>query len=157
MAADVSVLKGMYFYNFIRFTAWPKNIDTSKEVKVSVFDANAFAEILRSISQKSHFLPKMLVNNCRTLDCTEHMQAIFIRDITEVKQQYMLERLIGMPVLTISDQAGFLKMGGMIELQETAGRLVFSINLIAFKQSGLYISADILAMAHSVIRKTAVP
>ncbi|MDQ6975002.1 MAG: YfiR family protein [Mariprofundaceae bacterium] len=157
MAADVSLLKGMYFYNFIRFTTWPKPIDAAKQVKVVVFDARLFSVILQKISEKSHFLPKMLVTPCRTPDCANNMQAVFFHDITDIKRQYTLESLAGTPVLTISDQIGFLKMGGMVELQESSGRLGFSINLAAFNKSGLYISADILEMAQDVIREANTP
>lgn len=156
-AADISLMKGMYFYNFVRFTTWPQDIDVTKEVDITVFDAQDFSGVLRKISKKSRFLPKMLVKDCRTLVCAGTMQALFLRDITEVKRQYMLERLYGTPVLTISDQAGFLKMGGMIELQEMGGRLVFNINLTALNQSGLYISADILEMAQHVVKESNKP
>ncbi len=152
-AADITVLKGVYLYNFIRFTEWPDVEQVAKTVQVAVFDSVSFADLLRQVSDKSQHYPKMMVDDCRSLDCSPDMQAVFIHNDEAVKRQYIIDSVASKPVLTVSDQQGFLQQGGMMELQELDGRLVFSINLPALKHAGLYISADILDMAYHLIRE----
>jgi len=152
-ATDITVLKGVYLYNFIRFTEWPERDKAEKSVQVAVFDSMNFAELLRQVSDKSHYFPKMMVDDCRSLDCSPTMQAVFIHNDEAVKRQYIIDSVADKAVLTVSDQQGFLQQGGMIELEEIDGRLVFSINLPALKKAGLYISADILDMAYYLIRE----
>jgi hypothetical protein len=152
-ATDINVLKGVYLYNFVRFTQWPGAEGIAKSIQVAVFDSVSFAELLRQVSNKSRQRPKMIIDECRSLDCSPHMQAVFIHNNEAMKRQYIIDRVASKAVLTISDQQGFLQQGGMIELQEVDNRLVFSINLYALKKAGLYISADILDMAYHLIRE----
>lgn len=56
----------------------------------------------------------------------------------------------GLPVLTVSDAAGMLDHGAMINLQIEDGRIVFDVELDALRRAGLDASAKLLRLARFV-------
>lgn len=56
----------------------------------------------------------------------------------------------GQPVLTVSDAAGMLDHGAMINLQIEDGRVVFDVELDALRRAGLDVSAKLLRLARFV-------
>ena len=58
----------------------------------------------------------------------------------------------GRPMLTISDQPGFVDRGGMIEMKLVAGRTRFDINLAAARAAGLNLSSQLLQLAERVVQ-----
>ena len=58
----------------------------------------------------------------------------------------------GRPMLTISDQPGFIDHGGMIEMKLVAGRTRFDINLAAARAAGLTLSSQLLQLAERVVQ-----
>lgn len=152
-SADITMVKGIYLYNFIRYTQWPIESKVTEHVEVAVFGSADFSTTLKEIAQQSNFRPTMKVSVCQSIPCEVVMQVAFIHHEDPLKRKYILDALTGNAVLTVSDQRGFLQQGGMIEVLEQDGHLVFSINLAKIKKEKLYISADILQMAQHVIQE----
>ncbi len=152
-AMDISLMKGVYLYNFIRFAQWPGDPGAAREVSVAVYAPQGFVEYLRKISTRSHSYPKMQVRWCASVECADAAHVLYVHGVEDVKLEMLLTAMQGREVLTVSDQPGFVQSGGMIQLVEDRGRLVFDINLRAIQEAGLYISADILDMARKVVRQ----
>jgi len=54
------------------------------------------------------------------------------------------------PVLTISELAGFVQAGGIVELNDAKGKIQFDINLDVAFFNGLTISSRLLSLAHYI-------
>lgn len=61
-----------------------------------------------------------------------------------------LDTLRGQPVLTVSDNADFLKRGGMIQFVLVANHVRFAVNLDAVRSAQLGLSSELLKVAISV-------
>ena len=68
-----------------------------------------------------------------------------------------LERLQGLPVLTVGDSEQFAQQGGMIGFSLQDNKVRFEINLGAAQQAGLKISSRLLTLAKKVIVAPATP
>jgi len=58
--------------------------------------------------------------------------------------------LTNLPILTVSDQDGFLDNGGMIVLKNNGSRLQFGVDLRRVEKSGIKISSKMLQVANEV-------
>jgi hypothetical protein len=59
-----------------------------------------------------------------------------------------LLELKNQPILTVGENMGFLKAGGMIGLEKLNGKMQLNINLPVIKQSELVVSSRILKLAN---------
>ena len=62
----------------------------------------------------------------------------------------MIDRLRGLPVLTVGESEGFAAQGGCVNFYIEANKIRFEVNLQAAKQQHLRISAKLLALARIV-------
>jgi len=77
-----------------------------------------------------------------------HVLFISQPDTETLKQA--LERVRGLPVLTVSESSDFLRLGGMINFVVEQDRVRFEINLEAAEQHHLKLSSKLLAVARVV-------
>ncbi len=150
---DVSLMKGVYLYNFIRFAAWPDDPGSRTRVIVAVYGSPVFADTLEMISQKSEYPPHMQVRRCQTVSCVDGAHVLYAHKMEDIRLAALLKHVAKHPVMTVSDQAAFVRQGGMLELVEEEGHLRFDANLKAVRDSGLYLSADVLDMARTVVNQ----
>jgi hypothetical protein len=59
-------------------------------------------------------------------------------------------RLRGRPVLVVTGRDGALDAGSMVNFLMQSGRVRFEVSMVAARQAGLMISADLLAVAQRV-------
>ncbi|MES0370720.1 MAG: YfiR family protein [Mariprofundaceae bacterium] len=145
-------IKAVYIYNFIRFTEWPDEVlSTDQPVKLSVFGnlpllkalkKDSFREMIKSANIETH--------PCQMPGCLKENQALFIDSSQSRQLTNIIKSLNHRPVLTISDIPGFADRGGMIEMKNEHGRVVFIVNLRAAFKAKLYISAQLLQLAELV-------
>jgi hypothetical protein len=62
----------------------------------------------------------------------------------------LLRRAAALPVLTVSDDPGFLDNGGIVRLRSVSGRMRFDVNAGAAQRVGLRISSQLLQLAMTV-------
>ncbi len=150
---NISLMKGVYLYNFIRFASWPDDPGSRTKVIVAVYGSPVFADQLEVISQKSEYPPDMEVRRCQTVSCVDGAHVLYVHDMEDVRLLALLEHVAKHPVMTVSDEADFVQLGGMLELVEEEERLRFDVNLKAIRDSGLYLNADVLDMARKVVNQ----
>ncbi|MDV7397458.1 YfiR family protein, partial [Arthrospira platensis SPKY1] len=68
--------------------------------------------------------------------------AVFVPQAEGIILDALQRAAAGRPMLTISDQPGFVDRGGMIEMKLVAGRTRFDINLAAAQAAGLSLSSQ---------------
>jgi len=79
-------------------------------------------------------------------------QVLYLPDAEAGRAESSLRGLGSAPVLTISDQAGFVQAGGMIGLRMDDNRVRFDVNLLAAQRAGLTLSSQMLKLAGQVLR-----
>lgn len=93
----------------------------------------------------------------KTIDLSEspkQCQLLFLpREENPVRLQAWLKNCVNLPILTVSNSADFLEIGGMIALLADGSRLQFEVNLAQVKRVGLKLNSQMLAIARNVLGK----
>lgn len=145
-------LMAVYVYNFTRYTTWPGEDPGHTGTRLAVLGRNPFGSAMDEVAARSPAESRLQISYCGDLACARDSDAVFIEgghmNASSIRQ--MLEALAGKPVLTISDQPGFARMGGMIELVRDKGKLAFRVNVGAAGRERLHISAQLLQLGEVV-------
>ena len=147
-SASAARLEAAFIMNFVKFTEWSAPEDMSLVVCV-IGDARVGAAVidaLRTTPNGSRVQVRQLADQPSTPDC----HVAFIAGSQIGRARSMLDALRGRPILTVSDGAGFLQAGGMIELFVEGGRLRFAVNLDAVEQAHVRLSSHVLGLAKIV-------
>ena len=162
-AGDV---EAAYLINFLRYTQWPDSSFATPQAPfvLSVVGAEQIAASVRAVAHAAGVVngrsievrwiadtdaaarrdathQKQLEDNLRE----SHM--VFVHASAGSVREQELAALAGKAVLTVSDQAGFSAAGGMIELINASGHIVFQANPSAIRNAGLVVSAKVLKLA----------
>jgi hypothetical protein len=144
--ADVKVA---FLYNFFKFIEWPKAAASQAAYSLCTEKNDSLGEGLLVLEQKTVGINVMHiyrdVSDKKLPEC--HM--VYIGSSENIK--LILDRLKGLPVVTVSDQVDFIEQGGMIGLIQDGNRLNFEINLDRINAEGVHIDVKLLKLAKNVI------
>ncbi len=157
-AADADVyskqeIEAAYLYNFLLFVRWPQKI--GDDLTICGLGDEGFSKSLRPLVGKkikgtAITLHVNVFSDLRTADITK-CSLIFISSAYKDSLSDILDRLRGLPILTVSDISDFVQSGGMLGLVEQHGRLRWQVNQYVVKESGLSLASQLLRNALMVI------
>ena|SRR5438105_12300579 len=144
-------VKAAFLYNFVKFVQWPSTPSAPAPFRICVLGRGPFGASLSNIVQSKSIsgrpiLSMRLQSPAEARSC--HVLFISQPDAETLKQA--LERVRGLPVLTVSESSDFLRLGGMINFVVEQDRVRFEINLEAAEQHHLKLSSKLLAVARVV-------
>ena len=145
-------VKAAFVLNFMKFTAWPTGpVTASKTIVLGATDSHPLAGQLHELEGREvRDLQVRVVH--RTADDSPPCDVIFVTRIDDATLNALRSEVAARPILTISDQTGFLEQGGMIEIKLVDGRTRFDINLLAARAAGLTLSSQLLQLAERVVK-----
>lgn len=152
-AVSEDAVKAGFVYNFVKFTQWPGeregdsrllDVCTPGTLPLDGHFALLQGRMIggRKIVLRSHVAPADW-RSC---------QVLYLPDAEGARAEGGLRGLGSAPVLTISDQPGFVQAGGMIGLRVEDNRVRFDVNLLAAQRAGLALSSQMLKLAGQVLR-----
>jgi len=150
-------ITALYLYNFLLFVDWPKNA-ASDTIKLATYGAPRVYEALKPMAGKMIKGKKLVVFSLAGPEGLDDCcQVLFVGDTEPQILKELLKEVNGKPVLTISDKAGFVRLGGMVSFEDPGGlrkaekkRKRFIINLSAVRKSRLKIRSRLLRMSDIV-------
>lgn len=148
--AEEDAVKAAFLYNFAKFTEWPAlGVDAPIVVCVVGHEgiAAAFVQTVRGQKIEGHALETR-----QPKDSTgwPSCQVLFLAATQAPLPEGGLRGVRTLPVLTVSDQRGFSREGGIVELYVDGGRVRFVINVDAAERSRLRLSSRLLNLARVV-------
>ena len=149
-AQDVTgpALKAAYIFNLAKFTQWPEEVLYTKKFVMCVIGDQAVAEELERIVKNRSVAGNSITVTRAHADGEERLcHLLYVSEISAAKTAQLVGGLKGIPVLTISDIDGFIKVGGMVQLFYQQGQLRFGIGLESARNAHLEISSKILTIA----------
>ena len=165
-AFSADAVKAAYLVNFIRFTEWPASAagnDDSPFV-IGVAGNRDLEDCLWKITDGKLLQGrKVRVLRLATPADVETCRVIFINpaparsDLISVSTAEWLKAVHGKPILTISNEPGFLETGGIINFYIDGKNLRFEISPQAADSSRLLLSSRLLALARIVRISPATP
>ena len=149
-AAEYEV-KAAYLLNFTKFVEWPRTQDdpAAETFSICILGDDPFGGTLDQLVRNEAVNGRPIaVRRIRRLE--ESCEVLFVsrseRDVFRVLSR------VTKGVLTVGEEPGFLRDGGMINLLVEDRRVRFDVNLEKAESSSLRISSRLLGVARSVLR-----
>ncbi|MFT7388118.1 MAG: hypothetical protein ACI8VC_001362 [Candidatus Endobugula sp.] len=147
-ANKTEIVKAALSYNFAKYTQWPE-AQQRNEVTFCYFNS-AYINGFERLAAKTLNEKKIVVRQVDSVNVTAGCQLIYIDSKDRNKLQRLFLYLKNKPILTVSDMAGFVTDGGMIEIINQDNKLRFKVNLEQLERQGLTISSEVLKLAVQV-------
>ena len=142
-------VKTAFLYNFARFVTWPRaTLQDRPEFTLCITGSDPFGPQLDELTGKAVQDKTLVVRRLSSLAMVDDCQLVYIGENAELTEILLL--LGGQPVLTVSDTAGFIEEGGIIQFMVIQNKVRFRINVAAANAAGLNISSKLLSLAISV-------
>jgi hypothetical protein len=154
LAAQASTeiqVKAAFLFNFPKFIDWPNgSLDHLKEFKICVLD-DRMPEALAELIQNEFVGGKPLHSEKKNpTDSLESCQLVYFSSAYARDVPAAIRSLDGSPILTVGEDAAFLRNGGMIRFNTVNKRVRFEINREAAQHARLEISSRLLRLADVV-------
>lgn len=147
-------VKAGYLVNFLRHTDYPPDAvapDTEPYRIVVLGDAE-LASALKSAARAGVRVNSRALKVTAAETPPEPLTAdlLYLSRGQRAQTAAVLAALAGRPVLTVGEDEGFNRAGGMICLSIDGGRIVFDANVVAIRGAGLSMSAKALKLAREL-------
>jgi len=150
-AQDVTepALKGVFIYNFAKFTEWPVDaVPAAAPLVMCVLGDEAVGDALeRAVKGRIIAGHAVTVLKEPAAASQQVCNVIYVSGVTAGEAAQLIAGVRDVPVLTISDVEGFTELGGIVRFFFESGRLRFAIHLESAKRARLQISSNLLALA----------
>jgi YfiR/HmsC-like len=143
-------LKAAFLYNFAKFIDWPPEAlaDEKEPFIIGVLGDNPFGNDLeQTVAAKKINDHTISIQSFHTAAEAAHCQILFISKSEEKHFSEIIQALHGTAVLTVSENDGFIKTGGMVNFVKEDNKIRFQINDEAAKANRLKISSKLLSLA----------
>lgn len=144
-------VKAAFLMNFTKFVDWPASAFQNSEspLTICVLGEDPFGGALDQVVENETAGGRRLaVQRLHRMPPAKTCQVLFIS--RSERDQAALVAAAGSGVLTVGDQEGFLREGGIIAFVLQAHHVRFDINLQAAARAGLAISSRLLSVARRV-------
>lgn len=145
--ADEATVKAGYLFNFMKFVNWPSNAQ-SPQLIVCVLGSNPFGNVIETLNGREIRSSRIRVVTDVPLEQTKYCHVVFVSKSESGRLTPTLLRLRQMPILTVSDIAGFTDKGGVIELFTSQnGDVAFRVSQQSAEAVGLRVSSKLLSLS----------
>ena len=144
--------KGAFLFNFVRFIEWPVNAfaDSSSPLIIGVVgDDSSSAVIERVVNGKIANGRRLVVKRFSDFKSLTSCHIVFVRSSDRDKIRQTLTAA-GPAALTVGENEGFAKWGGIVNFTIVGGKLGLEINQRSAERAGLKISAKLLSLARVI-------
>ena len=144
--------KANFLLNFSKFIDWPADAFASPDTPlvVGILGIDPFGKYIDDIVSKEE-----IANRHIEVQRYNNIQDIFGCQILYINQPWKTEEVVsllkGKSILTVSEEPGFAKAGGIIQFyNDSASTVRLEINPAAAKEANLNISSKLLRIARIV-------
>jgi hypothetical protein len=142
-------IKAAYLYNFALLAEWPPNKKLS-HVNMCFYGQHGFGSALDVLQKKKIDSQSIALIDITTAAQIKDCHVLFLGEISPKSQQELMQEMTGLPILVITDNIKITSQHVMILMISERERLVFDVNLVAVKESGLSLSSKLLRLARNV-------
>ncbi len=157
-AASVPVtersIKAVYLYKFAGYAEWPGTPDDAKgPLTIGVLGAAEMADELSQITAGRQINDRpVVVRRLLPGDSLAGIHVLFIGDQESPRLEELLLPASGLPILVVTETAGALADGSVINFTVDRERVRFEVSLPAAERSRIKLSSRLLAVAQRVQR-----
>jgi hypothetical protein len=148
-----SAVKAAFLYKFAGFVEWPPGTFTRPEQPLVIAvsgDDEVGSDLEQLVAGRTLEGRPVSVRKLPEMGPAPVPHVLFLGSRREARLRDAIEAAPG-PVLVVTEQAGALRMGSVINFSTEAERLRFSVSLTSAEARKLKLSARLLAMAQVVV------
>ncbi len=154
VAAEVeSQIKAAYLYKFASYVDWPASAFAQADtpVTIGVMGADAVAAELNLIQGgRSGNSRAVEIRRLKPGESLNGVQMLFIGRDESARLKRIGDMVQSRPVLTVTDSAGALNAGSVINFVMVDDHIRFEVSVAQAEQNGLKISARLLGVAQKI-------
>ena len=142
---DEYKIKAGYLFNFTKFITWSD--ENTETFNICIVGTDPFGELIDPIEQRTAFNRPIKLFRLTSINDSPHCHIAYISAGISIKS-------IGdniKNILTVGEEAPFIKQDGMIAFVKKDDKIKLQINLKRLQQSGLKISAKLLEVSEIVV------
>lgn len=146
-------VKAAFLFNFAKFIQWPPSAfdATAEPLTIGIHGQNPFgSDLQRLVEGKTIQNRRIIIRESNDIDDLRSCQIVFLATPDPDKAVAAIRALKDLPILTVSDCAGFLQLGGMIRFFIDENKVRFEIKLRNLELAGLSASSKLLKVASVV-------
>jgi hypothetical protein len=143
-------VKAAFLLNFTKFTDWPPPETAVADIPfdICIIGEDPFGTALDQMVEGEKFQGRRIAVQRVRRPAPGYCQVLFVGKGEKDIEGLLLQ--VGPGVLTVGEEAGFLRAGGMIDFVVENRRVRFDVNQGAVARAGLKISSKLLSVARSV-------
>ncbi|MDP0563186.1 MAG: YfiR family protein [Candidatus Endonucleobacter sp. (ex Gigantidas childressi)] len=152
MASSDSRVKAAIIFKLTYFVYWSEIKGAGSVLDLCVLGDDSLYSELKTTQGKLSKGSKVNVRKIENIQQSyDHCEMVFIGNNFSMPTSLVVEKLKKSSVLLVSDRAGFVKDGGMLQIIDRGGRIRFTVNMQPIKASGLSISSQFLSLAKVIM------
>ena len=146
---DETKVKAAYVLRFVQYVEWPPAaLPAGSPLVLGVAGADAIAsELTQMVAGRSGQARPIVVRQVKAGDDMTGIHVLFIGNEEWSRSAQYVDAVASRPVLVITESAGALERGGMINFVTVDQRVKFEIALDRAEKAGLTVSSRLLAVA----------
>ncbi|MEY4100116.1 MAG: hypothetical protein RL300_1287 [Pseudomonadota bacterium] len=141
-------IKAGFLYNFAALTSWP--VEVGGALNLCVYGRDPFGVELDALKGKMVGQRALVVQRKSVGESLKACQIVFfpVSEAVHISNQIMA--LQGQPTLTVAESPDAVRLGVMLGLRLSEGRVSFEANQGAARRAGLTLSSKLLRLATEV-------
>lgn len=144
-------VKAAFLYKFPAFIEWPSRPAPEVPFVIAVIGAPAVAETLRGLAKgRQHNGRPIEIREVPDAQAVNGAHVVFLGAAAATRLPGLVRALAGAPTLIVSESAGALEQGSMINFVISDTRVRFDVAIDNADACGLRISSRLLAVARNV-------
>lgn len=152
-------IKAAFLYNFAQFVSWPATAFTnaSEPFQIGVLGDNPFGQSLDETVRGETIQGRpIVVVKSSHVEKLANCQMLFVSKSEAGRFNDVFSKLDSKPVLTVSEDVGFIPHGGTINFYRDGAKIRFEINPDAAEKNGLKLGSGLLSVG-KIVRADALP
>ncbi|MDP3010392.1 MAG: YfiR family protein [Methylococcales bacterium] len=137
-------IKAGYIFNFTKFITWSEEANT-ETFNICIVGNDPFGDAINGIEQHSAFNHPIKLLRLSAINQEPHCHIVYVGAGGNVKAA-----TLGKNILTVGEEAPFIKQCGMIAFVKQQDKIKLQINLKQLQKSGLKVSAKLLEVSELV-------
>lgn len=141
-------MKAAFVYNFMLFTDWPALPNNT--LQICTMESDQLKRELEQYTKNQPHGAKLVITKISHLAAIKECQALFLSEEDRQRIPTILPSVKGSPVLTVTDVQGLVGKGAIIGMSIENRHIIFEVDSITAKKSGLHLSSKLLNLAKTV-------
>lgn len=146
-------IKAVFLFNFAHFVEWPADAFPSPQAPliIGVLGADPFGPYLaQAISGETANRRSLVLQHFREVEDITACHILYISSSESPRLDRVLSALKGRSILTVGEEDGFVRRGGVVRFRTENNKIRFSISLDSARDARLSISSKLLRTAEVI-------